>query len=141
MELSKKLVQLRKKKGLTQMELAEALNVSRQAISRWEVGEAIPSTENLAYLSQLYGVSVDFILNDKEDIPEETVPEEQETPNKESGTSRKRVKCLIVLVCILVIAIVVVIKASMDHKEDFSMGTMDGEVVGSEQEIVFGLDW
>ena len=44
MELKEKLVDLRKEKGLSQAELAEAINVSRQAISRWEVGSAIPST-------------------------------------------------------------------------------------------------
>lgn len=62
MSLAKKLVSLRKQKGLTQMDLAERLNVSRQAVSRWEVGAAIPSTDNLKILSELYGVSVDDIL-------------------------------------------------------------------------------
>ena len=43
MNLSEKLVSLRKQKGFTQMDLAERLDVSRQAISRWEVGAAVPS--------------------------------------------------------------------------------------------------
>ena len=64
MSLAEKLVTLRKRKGLTQMDLAEQLNVSRQAISRWEVGAAIPSTENLRILSDLYETSVDYLLND-----------------------------------------------------------------------------
>lgn len=64
MSLSTKLVSLRKQKGLTQMELAEKLNVSRQAISRWEVGAAVPSTDNLKFLGDLYGVSVDYLLDD-----------------------------------------------------------------------------
>lgn len=54
MNLATKLVTLRKQKGLTQMDLAEQLNVSRQAISRWEVGSAVPSTDNLKELSVLY---------------------------------------------------------------------------------------
>ena len=62
MSLATNLITLRKQHGLTQMELAEKLNVSRQAISRWEVGVAAPSTENLKMLSDLYGVSVDDIL-------------------------------------------------------------------------------
>ena len=53
MNLSAKLTSLRKQKGLTQMDLAEKLNVSRQAISRWEVGMAVPSTDNLKVLSEL----------------------------------------------------------------------------------------
>ena len=64
MNLSAKLTSLRKQKGLTQMDLAEKLNVSRQAISRWEVGTAVPSTDNLKVLSELYGVTVDYLLND-----------------------------------------------------------------------------
>ena len=54
MELSQKLKELRKKQGLTQLELAERLFVSRQAISGWEAGTSRPSTENLQSLSKLY---------------------------------------------------------------------------------------
>lgn len=62
MSLPEKLLFLRKQNGFTQMELAEKLNVSRQAISRWEVGTAAPSTDNLKELSNLYDVSVDYFL-------------------------------------------------------------------------------
>lgn len=82
MSLSTKLVTLRKQKGLTQMDLAEKLQVSRQAISRWEVGAAVPSTENLKVLGDLYGVSIDYLLNDisdnienqKNDVADQTNP-------------------------------------------------------------------
>ena len=67
MNLPDKLIYFRKQKGLTQSNLAEALNVSRQAVSRWEVGTAVPSTDNLKVLSNLYGVSVDYLLDDKAD--------------------------------------------------------------------------
>lgn len=63
MELKDKLAELRNKKGLSQIAAAEALNVSRQAISRWETGASAPSTENLIELSRLYGVSVDELVN------------------------------------------------------------------------------
>lgn len=66
MKLEEKLVSLRKAKGLSQMKLAEKMNVSRQAISRWETGAAIPSSENLKYLSDLYSVSLDYLLSDRE---------------------------------------------------------------------------
>ena len=64
MSLAEKLVALRKQKGLTQMDLAEQLNVSRQAISRWEVGAAVPSIDNLRILSDIYEISVDYLLDD-----------------------------------------------------------------------------
>lgn len=64
MSLATKLVALRKRKGLTQMDLAEQLNVSRQAISRWEVGAAVPTIDNLRILSDIYETSVDYLLDD-----------------------------------------------------------------------------
>ena len=54
MELKEKLVALRKEKGLTQLAVAEKLDVSRQAISRWESGIAQPSTDNLKCLGALF---------------------------------------------------------------------------------------
>lgn len=70
MVLSEKLVALRKEHGYSQLYVAERLNVSRQAISRWEVGSSVPSTENLMELSRLYGVSLDELVG--HDIEEKT---------------------------------------------------------------------
>ena len=53
-----KLILLRKEKGLTQMQVAEEIRVSRQAISGWETGTVVPSLENLKSLSVLYGVPI-----------------------------------------------------------------------------------
>lgn len=71
MQLSEKLITLRKEKGLSQLALAEKLNVSRQAISRWETGAAYPNTDNLALLSELYAVPVDYLIGRAEDRPSE----------------------------------------------------------------------
>lgn len=64
--LTEKLMTLRKEKGLSQSELAERLNVSRQAVSRWETGDAAPGIENLKALRDLYGVTIDYLLSDEE---------------------------------------------------------------------------
>ena len=64
MELSQKLKELRKKQGLTQLELAERLFVSRQAISGWEAGTSRPSTENLQSLSRLFNIPLETLLDD-----------------------------------------------------------------------------
>ena len=61
-ELNEKLISLRKEKRMSQQDLAEALNVSRQAVSRWEVGIAIPSMDNLLALSKLFGVPADELM-------------------------------------------------------------------------------
>lgn len=62
MECAARLAELRREKGLSQEELAEKLNVSRQAVSKWERGESSPDTDNLIALAQLYGVSLDVLL-------------------------------------------------------------------------------
>lgn len=65
MKLSEKLVNLRKQQLMTQEELAEKLNVSRQAISRWESGTASPDAGNILQLSKLFRVTTDYLLNDE----------------------------------------------------------------------------
>ena len=65
MRLSDKIVALRKTNGWSQEELAERLNVSRQAISRWEGATAQPDATNILQLSKLFGVTTDYLLNDE----------------------------------------------------------------------------
>lgn len=65
MELSDKIIQLRKSNGWSQEDLAEKLNVSRQAISRWEGATAQPDATNILQLSKLFGVTTDYLLNDE----------------------------------------------------------------------------
>ena len=65
MTFSEKLLNLRKKENFSQEALAEKLDVSRQAVSRWESGAALPDAGNLLQLSKLFGVSIDYLLNDE----------------------------------------------------------------------------
>lgn len=65
MEFNNKLYELRKQKGLSQEELANRLNVSRQTISKWEVGESTPDMEKLAAISELFDISLDELVLDK----------------------------------------------------------------------------
>lgn len=105
MELKEKLVALREEKGLTQLVVAEKLDVSRQAISRWELGTALPSTDNLKSLSELYGVPVDYLIN------EETERVNSEGNNKKENEERRDHKRLSrrIVACISVVLIVMVV--------------------------------
>ena len=67
MKLNEKILTLRKKEGLSQEELADRLNVSRQAVSRWEVGTAQPDASNILQLSKLFNITADCLLNDDYD--------------------------------------------------------------------------
>lgn len=76
MNLPDKLAFLRRAKGLCQQELADEMNVSRQAVSKWESGNVMPSLDNLIYLSRLYGVTIDSLIDDSQDLPPEPAPPE-----------------------------------------------------------------
>lgn len=85
MILAEKIVQLRKQNGWSQEDLAARLNVSRQSVSKWESMASIPDLDKIVKLSQIFGVSTDYLL--KDEIEEETsiatddllVKEEEET--------------------------------------------------------------
>ena len=64
MELADKILRHRKQMGLSQEALSEKLNVSRQAVSRWETGTAQPDASTILQLSRLFGVSTDYLLQD-----------------------------------------------------------------------------
>jgi transcriptional regulator with XRE-family HTH domain len=64
MKFNEKLQQLRKEKGLSQEGLAELLDVSRQAISKWESGQSYPETEKMIALSEMFGVTLDSLIKD-----------------------------------------------------------------------------
>ena len=66
MKLPEKILYCRKRAGLSQEALAERLGVSRQAVSKWETGEALPETGKLAALAAELGVSVDWLLSEAE---------------------------------------------------------------------------
>ena len=104
MELKEKLVALRKEKGLTQLAVAEKLDVSRQAISRWESGVVLPSTDNLRCLSSLYEVPIDYLL--KEDSERKSNPDNEPAPDEFRHKNKKTVALIAAaLIGILVIGI------------------------------------
>ncbi|SHJ28937.1 Helix-turn-helix domain-containing protein [Clostridium amylolyticum] len=70
MNFGEKLQFLRKSKGMSQEHLASQITVSRQAISKWELGESMPDTDNVIQLSNFFEVSIDYLL--KDDIKSDT---------------------------------------------------------------------
>ncbi len=69
MEFNNKLYELRKQKGFSQEELANRLNVSRQTVSKWEIGDSTPDMEKLVAISDLFGISLDELVLDKAPEP------------------------------------------------------------------------
>ncbi|SKC92314.1 helix-turn-helix domain-containing protein [Maledivibacter halophilus] len=95
MSLSIRLQELRKKANLSQEELAEKLELSRQAISKWESEQSKPDINNIIKLSEIYNVSTDYILKGPEmaDNLENDVRQENDTIL--GGTNRKFVHGII----------------------------------------------
>lgn len=124
MKLNEKLTVLRKYKQLSQAQVAETLNVSRQAISNWETGTVLPSTDNLIALSRLYQVPVDHLLNgDADPMPasakEKEVDKKEEAPSEpeKSATYSKldilKKHSVIILLYLLTLFLVVLISVSV----------------------------
>lgn len=70
MILADKIIDLRKKSGWSQEELAEKLGVSRQSISKWEGAQSVPDMSRVLRLSEVFGVSIDYLLKDELEAPE-----------------------------------------------------------------------
>ena len=87
MILAEKITELRKKNGWSQEELAEKLDVSRQAVSKWESAQSVPDMNRVLLLSEVFGVSTDYLL--KDELGEDASPE---APlREEAGKTLRRV--------------------------------------------------
>lgn len=147
MKLEEKLVSLRKAKGLSQMKLAEKMNVSRQAISRWETGAAIPSSENLKYLSDLYSsVSLDYLLSDSADAPEQNrrisnEPDGEMVTISDSADGGKKGKqktakwLAIVMVVVALITVIVITYLNQKETEPIEQNTVKFEELQKDERI------
>ena len=133
MSLATNLVALRKQSGLTQMDLAEKLNVSRQAVSRWEVGAAVPSTDNLKILSDLYGVSVDELLKGEmtgmtqnTDLPDSYL--EVQNSNGKNKKSQIVFSCVLIFMILVVMIAAGIVKCQGEREnQNLPMGNMSVE--------------
>lgn len=109
MTLREKLIVLRDKAGITQMELAHQLGVSRQAVTRWESGDTAPSMDKLKALAKLYGVSLDCLCSDMADgKPVEEVVEsvkDDETNNATASAEDKKKRKLRYIAIALVVGV------------------------------------
>lgn len=92
--VGERLLQLRNQKGMTQEDLAEYLNVSRQSVSKWELNKTLPDVEKLMQLSELYGVTLDYLVKgielvEENDSDAEVVVEEKEISEEAIADSKE----------------------------------------------------
>ncbi|MBR3523174.1 MAG: helix-turn-helix transcriptional regulator [Bacilli bacterium] len=110
MEIGKKIMDLRKKNGLSQEELAEKVGVARQTISKWELGETSPDLKQAKELSKIFNASLDELVNN--DIKDILVEKTSNT-EKLAGLILKLIKFIVVFIIIapiLLIALRIIFK-------------------------------
>lgn len=131
MKLSDKLYSYRKKAGMSQQELAEYLDVSRQTVSKWETGMTVPSAEKLIRLSKLYSAPLDVLTDDTIELTEgvktEAVPEHRKRKNFSLGVG------FATLAVITVVIIGIFTFSRVGHSEDESIPLNEADSIKVEE--------
>jgi len=99
MKLPEKIIKYRKANGWSQEDFAEKLNVSRQAISRWENGTALPDAQNILQISKLFHVTTDYLLNDAYDSDTDIPAVQTAAKETEDLFSKKKRLHLVSAIC------------------------------------------
>ena len=140
MELGKQIYELRQKANLSQEQLAEKVGVSRQTISKWELGETAPDIKQAQVLSQVFGVSLDELTgNDTKEV----IYEKVSNTEKLAGLIIKIIKIwgIIILACLIIAVIGIILfgyvreEGSVEFENNVEKVTFT-EVVGEETYII-----
>lgn len=160
MDVAERLAALRKRAGLSQGDVAERLNVSRQAVSRWETGFTVPSTDNLSHLGRLYGVTLDELLSYSAALPPEKPQEEAPaqqpkteapapTPPPAAACALAHAKVIIIALSILCLLLAIGVgvllhqsfdKSSQNAGIEFDADEMQQEVIDETVSDEFSFD-
>lgn len=108
MKFNEKLIELRKREGLSQEELGYKLNVTRQTVSKWELGQTTPEMDKLVELRKIFNISVDDLLNEVEITSTQKTTIDDQPINEKETKNNKIV--LIIVGIIVVIAICIIVK-------------------------------
>lgn len=134
MKLSERLVELRKEKNLSQLELAEALNVSRQSVSLWENGSTTPSLDKLQFLAEFYDTTIDELFYSVEEKPK---VQEQEGLPQVTECKHRRKLFLLCTAAVVIVLIVGVLITSIGHKDEIKepihMDELEGIVIETDR--------
>lgn len=138
MTLSEKLYSLRRKQGLSQEALAEKLDCSRQVISKWENGTTTPDAEMLQKYSELFGVSIDYLVKEDIEKPTSVQPTGKNDGNKKLLGILGLVLSLMGCVSLIVFgAISVLGSETADKIAQSSMIVIDGTFIAMVISILF----
>lgn len=122
--LSEKIRALRRKSGLSQDELAERLDVSRQAVSKWELGSAVPTADKLVEIADYFGVSLDYLMrgcpeNDG-NTDRERISAASDMPGKPKHSCRRIAGLFLIVTAIVVFVFITVLYAKQELRHGVS---------------------
>ena len=136
MSFSEKLIKLRKQHGFSQEELGYKLNVTRQTVSKWELGQTVPEMNKLISLSQIYGISLDELTNeDKLNVDNTTKKDDIKIENEnENKTKDKDLRKILIplIIALVVIALILEIYKISNFR---TVNKAAGEILTTSKEI------
>lgn len=144
MTLEKKLACLRKREGLSQAEVSEKLDVSRQAVTKWETGTSRPSIENLQSLSRLYNVPLEYLLDESGDEPPApAAPAAEKGPEQTVQKKEKQwIRPLMIGTVVLALLVYFLFWYGRGQKEnELDLHSIQGEESTLLEEPDFNLNW
>ncbi len=144
MTLEKKLACLRKREGLSQAEVSEKLDVSRQAVTKWETGTSRPSIENLQSLSRLYNVPLEYLLDESRDelpAPAPAAPAAEKGPEQTVQKKEKQwIRPLMIGAVVLALLVCFLFWYGRGQKEnELDLHSIQGEVHTSSEVPKFNI--
>ena len=107
MKFNEKLIELRRKEGLSQEELGYRLNVTRQTISKWELGQTTPEMDKLVEISKIFNISVDELINESE-VTANPNPIIEDQPIKNESPKNNKIAIIIVGALIIIVILIIV---------------------------------
>ena len=111
MKFIEKLIKLREAAGFSQEELGNRLNVARQTVSKWELGETTPEMDKLEELSNIFGISIDELVKDDaipNVITKEMNQEKIDSLYKDIGTAKKGIKTYLIIVAVFCLLFIII---------------------------------
>ena len=136
MKFDEKLMKLRKENAWSQEEFADKLNVSRQTVSKWELGQTVPDTNNLTKIASVFGITVNDLLDENSNPVQEKVNNYNKVHNKNG-----RPFLIIILIIILIIAIFGIGAITVNKILGRMINQVSSEFVSqtSDEQSVFGI--
>ena len=138
MEIGKKIMELRKKNGLSQEDLAEKVGVARQTISKWELGETSPDLKQAKILSKIFNVSLDELTdNDIKDI----LVEKTSNTEKLAGLILKFIRIMTILILVIPILYIITFVVFKNYRENNSGRLMNVSILCTLHDETYGYEF